>query len=83
MASPLADLLCGLACLTLNGFAISEPSVCHSQFTYGVYKVFHIDIVHIYVYNANMKKRELEKLLRQLGWRFFRHGGKHDNQWGA
>ena len=25
-----------------------------------------------------MKKRELEKLLRQLGWQFLRHGGKHD-----
>jgi predicted RNA binding protein YcfA (HicA-like mRNA interferase family) len=25
-----------------------------------------------------MKKRELEKRLRQLGWRFLRHGGKHD-----
>ncbi len=53
MASPLADLLCGLACLTLNGFAISEPSVCYSQFTYGVYKVFHIDIV-TYMYTMQI-----------------------------
>ena len=36
-----------------------------------------IDIVHIYVY-SKMKRRELEKLLRQLGWKFLRHGGKHD-----
>ncbi len=25
-----------------------------------------------------MKKRDLEKALRQLGWRFLRHGKKHD-----
>ncbi|CAN2039680.1 mRNA interferase HicA [Candidatus Magnetomoraceae bacterium gMMP-15] len=25
-----------------------------------------------------MKKRELEKILRRLGWKFLRHGGKHD-----
>ncbi len=25
-----------------------------------------------------MKKRDLEKALRQMGWRFIRHGGKHD-----
>lgn len=25
-----------------------------------------------------MKKRELENALRKLGWRFLRHGGKHD-----
>ncbi|MBT3343694.1 MAG: type II toxin-antitoxin system HicA family toxin [Gemmatimonadetes bacterium] len=25
-----------------------------------------------------MKKRELEKLLRQLGWSLLRHGAKHD-----
>ena len=25
-----------------------------------------------------MKKRDLEKSLRQLGWRFLRHGKKHD-----
>ena len=25
-----------------------------------------------------MKKRDLEKGLRQLGWRFLRHGKKHD-----
>ncbi|MBI4516746.1 MAG: type II toxin-antitoxin system HicA family toxin [Deltaproteobacteria bacterium] len=25
-----------------------------------------------------MKRRELERRLRSLGWRFVRHGGKHD-----
>lgn len=25
-----------------------------------------------------MKRRELEKRLRELGWRFLRHGGRHD-----
>ena len=25
-----------------------------------------------------MKRRELEKRLRLLGWRFVRHGGRHD-----
>jgi mRNA interferase HicA len=25
-----------------------------------------------------MKKRELEKALRQLGWTFLRHGRRHD-----
>lgn len=25
-----------------------------------------------------MKRRELEKALRELGWRFLRHGGRHD-----
>lgn len=25
-----------------------------------------------------MKKKELEKRLRELGWRFDRHGGNHD-----
>ena len=25
-----------------------------------------------------MKRRDLERTLRQLGWHFLRHGGKHD-----
>jgi mRNA interferase HicA len=25
-----------------------------------------------------MKKRDLERTLRQLGWRFLRHGKRHD-----
>ena len=25
-----------------------------------------------------MKRRDLEEALRRLGWRFLRHGGKHD-----
>ena len=26
-----------------------------------------------------MKKRELEKKLRELGWYFYKHGGDHDH----
>ena len=25
-----------------------------------------------------MKRRDLDEALRRLGWRFLRHGGKHD-----
>ena len=25
-----------------------------------------------------MKRKELERRLRELGWKFLRHGGKHD-----
>ena len=32
----------------------------------------------LHTYMCNMKKRDLEKALRQLGWRFLRHGKKHD-----
>lgn len=35
-------------------------------------------IVYIYVYNEIMKKRDLEKRLKALGWSFLRHGGNHD-----
>jgi len=30
------------------------------------------------VYKGGMKRRELEEALRKLGWRFLRHGAKHD-----
>jgi len=30
------------------------------------------------VYIAVVKRRELERRLRELGWTFQRHGGKHD-----
>ena len=30
------------------------------------------------MYNRSVKRRELEKKLRGLGWSFLRHGGKHD-----
>lgn len=33
--------------------------------------------VLVYVYNWNVKLRELEKQLRRLGWRVSREGGKH------
>ncbi len=33
---------------------------------------------HRLVYIVLMKRRELERRLRSLGWRFVRHGGKHD-----
>ena len=56
-----------------SGFVSRRAVNCNA-----CHRIFHIDIVHIYVYSSNMKKRELEKLLRQLGWKFLRHGGKHD-----
>lgn len=34
--------------------------------------------VHLYVYNNPVKRRELERRLRELGWKLQRHGGKHD-----
>ncbi len=37
-----------------------------------------LDLVHTYVYDAIVKRRELEGRLRDLGWGFLRHGGNHD-----
>ncbi len=34
--------------------------------------------VHISVYAITMKRRELERRLRDLGWKLQRHGGNHD-----
>ena len=34
--------------------------------------------VHGYVYIQAVKRRELERRLRELNWRLHRHGGKHD-----
>lgn len=34
--------------------------------------------VHIYVYAFVVKRQELERQLRKLGWELARHGGKHD-----
>jgi len=34
--------------------------------------------VHRYVYEDKVRKRELEEALHTLGWRFLRHGAKHD-----
>lgn len=39
-----------------------------------------LEKVHICVYHS-MKKRELEKQLRKVGWRFLRHGSSHDIWW--
>ncbi len=36
------------------------------------------DRVHLSVYLASVKRRELERWLRKLGWKFLRHGGNHD-----
>ncbi|MGH7960294.1 MAG: type II toxin-antitoxin system HicA family toxin [Candidatus Binatia bacterium] len=30
------------------------------------------------MYKTTMKRRELEEALRKVGWRFLRHGAKHD-----
>jgi mRNA interferase HicA len=37
-----------------------------------------IALVHAYVYINAVKRRELERRLRELGWTLLRHGGKHD-----
>ena len=34
--------------------------------------------VHRYVYNKDVRRRELENSLRKLGWWFLRHGNRHD-----
>jgi mRNA interferase HicA len=38
-------------------------------------------LLTVYTYPCTvkpMKRRDLERALRQLGWQFLRHGGKHD-----
>jgi len=35
-------------------------------------------VPHTYVYNKPTKRRELERMLRETGWKLQRHGGKHD-----
>lgn len=37
-----------------------------------------LDSVHRYVYDVVMKRRELERTLKRLGWVFLRHGASHD-----
>ena len=37
-----------------------------------------VDWVHIYVYILFVKRKDLEKTLRDMGWRLLRHGGRHD-----
>jgi len=34
--------------------------------------------VHFLVYTKFVRRRDLEKELRSLGWRSLRHGGRHD-----
>ena len=38
----------------------------------------HYCIVHILVYDKHVKRWELERQLRDLGWTLQRHGRKHD-----
>jgi len=35
-------------------------------------------LVHVYVYIEPVKRRELERRLREMGWTLHRYGGKHD-----
>ena len=35
-------------------------------------------MVHVWVYIPTVKRRELERRLREMGWMLQRHGGKHD-----
>ena len=37
-----------------------------------------VALVHVCVYIRAVKRKELERRLRELGWRFQRHGGKPD-----
>jgi mRNA interferase HicA len=37
-----------------------------------------IDFEYIFVYNKGMKKKELEKELKRLGWKLKRQGGSHE-----
>ena len=37
-----------------------------------------IALVHVCVYIRAMKRKELERRLRDMGWTLQRHGGKHD-----
>ena len=37
-----------------------------------------VALAHVYVYIDAMKRRELERRLRDMGWTLQRHGGKHD-----
>ena len=34
--------------------------------------------VHINVYDSHVRRRDLERELRDLGFEFLRHGGRHD-----
>lgn len=38
----------------------------------------HLMCIIIYIKEVDMKKRDLEKLLKQNGWRFLRSGANHD-----
>jgi mRNA interferase HicA len=40
--------------------------------------IFGLDIVHSYVYDRDVKRKDLEKTLKGMGWWFLRHGGRHD-----
>ena len=39
---------------------------------------FELIMIHVYVYDESVRRRDLEQALRKLGWRFLRHGAKHD-----
>ena len=40
--------------------------------------IYLLTLVHIFVYNKGIKKRNIEKRLKKCGWWFERHGGNHD-----
>lgn len=54
------------------GLPVSPKPLCGRQ------DLFLVDAIHIYVYHLRVKKKELEKRLRDLGWVFLRAGGNHD-----
>jgi mRNA interferase HicA len=58
------------ASLRLPGAAEARRSVAETQ-----------QLLTVYTYPCtvqSMKRRDLERALRHLGWYFLRHGGKHD-----
>jgi len=65
-----ADCLQPTLALRLSAAADAQRSVAETQ-----------QLLTVYTYPCTvkpMKRRDLERALRQLGWYFLRHGGKHD-----
>lgn len=73
--STIFGILCLAASKSSSG---GQFYVIKTTFLRGRRYHFVIDDVHVYVYGNYMKKRELENALRQLGWKFLRHGRRHD-----
>lgn len=64
---------------TVTGPCLSSTTVSglFTSLAPGPHALRALAYVHRYVY-IEMKRRELERRLRDLGWVFERHGGRHD-----